>query len=461
MEIYRMKKSLFAVAAMSAVAGVAQAQSSVTVYGILDVGYQGSNLTQSTVSTTTGNTLLKTNTNAFAASGEQTSRLGFKGTEDLGGGSSAFFTVELGLQPMYGNLSGSSSTNDVQQGNTNGSGSAIDNRQAFAGLKKNGLGQFALGRQYTPIFNAGAATSPGQYNNIQGDVIYVGSTNGTAGQTQNSGFTNRGDSALTFQTDSFAGARIAGMYAMQNSNSTIGSGGFTNANSTQGGGNTNWNGWGLSADYTWNKLYLVAAAQQFNEKYDNAIWASTGTVLNLNGTNPNGGQVTATGTVLANTNIKDRQTFLGGTYDFGILKAYVQYVNRTVTQGSSVFGAATTFGNSAVNAGAPTLQRSAQQIGVRSYVTPTIEAWASAGNGRYRGANTAITTSSIGALGTQGPATRFTAYQLGANYYLSKRTNLYGIFGAYVSSGNGQGNASATSGAGNSNQYAVGIRHTF
>ena len=38
-----MKKSLLAVAAMTAFAGAAQAQSSVTVYGILDVGYVGSN----------------------------------------------------------------------------------------------------------------------------------------------------------------------------------------------------------------------------------------------------------------------------------------------------------------------------------------------------------------------------------------------------------------------------------
>jgi len=34
-----MKKSLLAVAAMTAFAGAAQAQSSVTVYGVLDVGY--------------------------------------------------------------------------------------------------------------------------------------------------------------------------------------------------------------------------------------------------------------------------------------------------------------------------------------------------------------------------------------------------------------------------------------
>jgi len=449
-----MKKSLFALAAMTAVAGAAQAQSSVTVYGILDVGYQGSNLYQNTVNTTTGNTAVRTNTNAFAASGLQTSRLGFRGTEDLGGGASAFFTTELGLQPMYGNLSGSSSTNDTIQGNTNGAGSAIDNRQTFVGLKKNGIGQFAVGRQYTTIFNAGAATSPGQYNNIQGDVIYVGSTNGNNGQTQNIGFTNRADSALTASSDKFAGFSVKGMYAMQNSNSTLVTGGTQVAQTTAGGGNTNWNGWGIGADYSWNKLYVTAATQQFSETYTNPIYSTTATVFNLNGANPNSGQISGTGVILPASSLKDKQNFAGATYDFGILKAYVQYVNRTVVQNYGITAAAS------LNVGASTVARSAQQIGVRSYITPTVEAWASAGNGRYRGGNL-TTASTIGSIGTTGPQTRFNAYQLGANYYLSKRTNLYGIFGAYSSAGQGQGNGAVATGAANSNQYALGMRHTF
>jgi len=85
-----MKKSLFAMAAVTAFAGAAQAQSSVTVYGIMDIGYVGGN---SRVASGTAAT--KGTSNAFTASAESTSRLGFKGNEDLGGGSSAYFTVEL------------------------------------------------------------------------------------------------------------------------------------------------------------------------------------------------------------------------------------------------------------------------------------------------------------------------------------------------------------------------------
>ena len=86
-----MKKSLFAVAAVTAFAGAAQAQSSVTVYGLLDYGYQSAQ--QRNATGTAGTTVSNQNTSGFSGSGESTSRIGFKGNEDLGGGASAFFTV--------------------------------------------------------------------------------------------------------------------------------------------------------------------------------------------------------------------------------------------------------------------------------------------------------------------------------------------------------------------------------
>ena len=125
-----MKKSLFAIAAVTAFAGAAQAQSSVTVYGILDVGFQGRSTTVNNVKTTS--------TQFNGDGGETTSRLGFRGTEDLGGGTSAFFTTEFQLYPTNANLSGDS----------NG---GLFNRQTFVGLAQKGIGRFAIGTQYTPI----------------------------------------------------------------------------------------------------------------------------------------------------------------------------------------------------------------------------------------------------------------------------------------------------------------------
>ncbi len=74
-----MKKSLFALAAVGAFAGAAQAQSSVTVYGILDVGFSGTNTRHPVVSTSNYNnptttTTQKTSTNSFGQSAETSSR---------------------------------------------------------------------------------------------------------------------------------------------------------------------------------------------------------------------------------------------------------------------------------------------------------------------------------------------------------------------------------------------------
>ena len=374
-----MKKLLLALFAASSI-GAVQAQSSVSVYGILDVGYSGISTRASSTTTTT-----KTQTNKFDQSAESTSRLGFKGNEDLGGGTSAFFTAEFQLYPQDATLSG----------NTNG---GLLNRQTFVGLKKTGIGQAAVGTQYTPVFNAVAATDPGQMNNAVGSVIYP--ANGSDVTT--AAFTVRSSNALTVQSDSFKGARLGAMYAAKNQDTTQ-----TGPNT---GGTTNINGYGLTADYTWNKLYAVAAYQNFRNETTSAATATPVATLNNNG-----------------TNVVDGQTYVGATYDFGILKAYANWINRKATSvlDSNQFA-----------------KRQGQQIGVRAYITPVVETWASVGNGRYT------------AYGVGQPTANFTGYQAGANYYLSKRTNLYGIFGSTQTS-------STSNGAAGANQYAMGVKHTF
>jgi len=431
-----MKKSLFAVAALSAIAGAAQARSSVTVYGLLDMGYVGSNAK----AVTSAGVVTKTTTSSFGQSQEQTSRLGFKGTEDLGGGASAFFTVEMGLTPQSPNIGGSSLPKDAGQFNNNNGGSTLDNRQSFVGLKKNGIGQFAFGRQYTPIFNAGAATDASQYANVIGNVIYQGSsisgTDSAGGMGQGSynyGFTNRASNAITASSDKFAGFGVSGMYALNNSNSTL-------TTNTTAGGNVNWNGWGLSADYTWQKLYATVAYQSFKTAYTNNVFSSA-TNTNV-GTGNTGGQVNTAASMFQPNQTADKQTYVGATYDFGILKAYAQWVGRKI-QNDTAYGTAYAAGQQS--------NRTAQQIGVRSYITPTIEAWASVGNGKYTGAATTQTSGLPASVS-------FFAYQLGSNYYLSKRTNLYAIYGQAQSTSS----SAAVAGSGASgNQYTVGMRHTF
>jgi predicted porin len=423
-----MKKSLFAVAAVTAFAGAAQAQSSVTVYGLLDVGYIGGNSRVSNNQIATGST--KTTTNQIGASAESTSRLGFKGVEDLGNGTSAFFTAEFALYPQDTNSSGNANA-------------GLLNRQTFVGLKKNGLGQTALGLQQTGIFNAVAVTDPGQMNNVAGNVIYATGTGGTSasdGGATGIAFTNRVSNVITFQSDSFAGFRANALYSLNNKNTTEG----TATSAGTAGGNTNASGWGLGADYTFNKFYVNAQYQAFKQLTTSTSLGTIVQAATTPWTQPQAnGATTAkyiTGQAVTGdigNNVQDNQFYAGTTYDFGILKAYAQYISRKATSTYS-----------------PNyyIKRQAEQIGVRSFVTPTIEAWASAGLGRYT------------AFGPANSAVNFNAWQLGSNYYLSKRTNLYAIYGQTLSSTGSYVSAAGTTYAGNSSgasNYAIGVRHTF
>ena len=444
-----MKKSLFAVAALSALAGAAQAQSSVTVYGIMDVGYVGENTRVSGPVVSTAVTsvtpaanipanktgVTKATGNQFGAGAQQTNRIGFKGTEDLGGGTSAFFTVELGLVP-----------NGEQAINTG----ATQNRQTFVGLKKNGIGAASIGTQYTVLHNAVGATDAGQQNQMMGDVIYGAASGFTSKLDNNAGstdnYTVRTNNMLKLVSDPMAGFVVSGFLTANNSNSTQ----YSNTNSTSTtpaaqtntgyfGGINNQNGWGLGVNYTWQKLLVTANYQAFTSK--NPIQDTYGytTKYNTTGTPSASTTLTTVGGPVAwnqssgGSNVSDNQAYVAATYDFGILKAYAQWSNRKVSaqENNNYY-----------------LKRQAQQLGVRSFITPTIEAWGSIGNGKYQ------------AYGNGEPTAHITGYQLGSNYWLSKRTNLYAIYGAF-----GTSNVSPASGgnaiSANANNYAVGVRHTF
>jgi predicted porin len=435
---------------MTAFAGAAQAQSSVSVYGIMDLGYVGSNA--QTYGSTSPNLNSKVTVNQITAGAESTSRLGFKGTEDLGGGTSAIFTIELGLNPQNPQLTGTSAASMAydQQGTSNAGGATVDNRQSFVGLQKKGVGAVMIGRQYTTMFDQVAATSPNGMNQVFGDAIYVGASTQASqgsGMYYLEGFTNRASNAIKFDSDPFAGARAHAFYALNTTNTAV--------TTTSTGGNSNWGGFGLSLDYTLSKFYATAAYQSFKtaQSYGSTV---ASVQLGGNGCTDLSCQYQTPGTAaMTASNLSDKQAYFAATYDFGILKAFAQYVNRNVYQNYSE----TAVANSSTTGAGQVFRRDAKQIGIRSYVTPSIEAWASAGMGSYTGiAIAAANGAAPGAQLATATANKFTSYQLGANYYLSKRTNLYGIFGAAQTTSNTTGNIGSGTAA---NNYAVGIRHTF
>ena len=129
-----MKKSLLAAAALTAFVGAASAQSSVTLFGILDVDARS-------VSNGSAGSLKTLSTN-----GQASSRLGFRGIEDLGGGLKAGFWLEGDISPDTG---GGNKT-------TSGTGNTADpmtwTRRATVSLL-GGFGEIRLGRDYTTTFN--------------------------------------------------------------------------------------------------------------------------------------------------------------------------------------------------------------------------------------------------------------------------------------------------------------------
>ncbi|EGJ12426.1 MULTISPECIES: porin [Rubrivivax] len=121
-----MKKSLIALAVLAAAAGSASAQSSVTVFGVLDVAYR--HLDNDTAGTR----------DVLGSSGLSTGRLGFRGVEDLGGGLKAGFWLESEVKPDEGS-----------QPNAR-----FWHRRATVSLISDSLGEVRLGRDFAPTYSA-------------------------------------------------------------------------------------------------------------------------------------------------------------------------------------------------------------------------------------------------------------------------------------------------------------------
>jgi predicted porin len=139
-----MKKTLIVAGILGAFAATAHAQSSVTLYGTLDAG------------------LIYTNNQAGHSNWQQGSGsvsdtyFGLRGSEDLGNGLHAIFTLESGFNLNNGSL---------KENNT------LFNRQAYVGLQSNQYGTVTLGRQYDSMVDYLAplsAAGSGFGNNLAG-----------------------------------------------------------------------------------------------------------------------------------------------------------------------------------------------------------------------------------------------------------------------------------------------------
>ncbi|ABB13225.1 porin [Burkholderia sp. Ac-20384] len=374
-----MNKTLIVAAAAASFATVAHAQSSVTLYGVLDAGITY----QSNVQTASG----QGKSRFSMGSGIDQSRFGLRGSEDLGGGLKAIFTLESGFNIGNGKFA-------------NGNGGMF-NRQAFVGLSSQ-YGTVTLGKQYDAT------------QDYLAPLTATGSWGGTyfAHPLNNDRLSTNGDVALNntikYTSVNYAGLQFGGTYSFSNSTN------FANNRAYSAG-----------LSYQYQGLKLGAAYSQAN----NAGLSTSGAV------NPS---------VDTNGNAFGIQ---GRTRTYGIAAAYAF--------GPAQVGAAWTQSrlDNQTN-GLGTLRADNYEINAKYNLTPAL------------GLGAAYTYTNAK---QNGNSTHWNQFGVQADYFLSKRTDVYaqavyqrGTKGAGLGASiyNGDINAYPSSKV-SQTAATVGLRHRF
>lgn len=268
--------SLLAGATAAVLALPAAAQSNgVTVFGVIDMGLQ---------QLTNGSKRVR----AVSIDGLQTSRLGFRGTEDLGDGMTAGFHLEGALSPDTG-------------------GSSLDfRRRSTVSLASRRLGEVRLGRDYTPTFwsisrfNVFGTNGVGAASNLLYGFDGLSSTSSTVVRSNNSvGY---------FLPDNLGGVYGQAMYAM---------------------------GEGAPGRYTGARLGYAAGAIDVAAGYsvtDNNAAGNRFKVSNLGGSYKLGdARLMALWHSSEQTTRKQTGWALGGTYTLGLTTLRASYVKAHYT----------------------------------------------------------------------------------------------------------------------------------
>jgi predicted porin len=270
------KKAAIGMAASTLLAsGVVHAQSSVSLYGVIDTGIMYMNHAKGTDHLVS----MKTST--------QGNRWGLLGKEDLGGGLSAIFKLENGFNSGTGNLN---------------QGGRLFGRGAYAGLSSNTLGTFTLGRQNDPLTD--------MVSGLTADAYYASSM-GTPGDVDNYDLSGRVSNAVKYVSPTFAGLRFEGLYGLGN-----------NAGAT-GQGQT----WSLAVSYGNGPLSLAAgylyatnpSAGRTAARTSN--WGTTASLDNFFDGPINNGYTSASAVSMARAAAR----YFAGSFELGISYSGVQY----------------------------------------------------------------------------------------------------------------------------------------
>ena len=474
-----MKKSLLAIAAMTAFAGAAQAQSSVTIYGVMDVdtGYvQRSNGGDSSFGTTIAvpvGAVSTTNLGAGTAGqpgnnvhgagfigtgGESATQIGFKGTEDMGGGLKTNFQLETGFNATSGSISngmGAQFNKDGGSGATSLNGQLF-NRQAWVGLSDAKVGALSVGRQYT-----GYMTVVSGYDLVKAQAFspiqYSGNLGGGGGITDSI----RQDSSIKYESPVFANTTLTAMYKAGNQMGSIGPQSSYNFAANYNGGKYHFGiAYMASNDALLTGSSNNALAAPLSTSYGNIV---SGTALT---TTAPVGTVTAYNTsavaIGGDWSVTDKIK-LGAGWQLFTYKAPAQNVTTGAT-GNLI----SQYGYSISQA---TNYQGSNQANNLVWITANVQTSAATdvSVGFYNLNQAGYTTGINGTTNTNTPigAGAMQWYSLVGNYYFSKRTNLYAGYMLEKLRGTQQGANGPVSSYTTGNYYntnsivAIGMRHTF
>ena len=407
-----MKKSLLALAVLGSFAAAAQAQTSVTIYGVVDAGvfYQSKAAAPAAVNPNNVNQSLF----AVQGGGMSGSRLGFKGSEDLGGGLKANFQLEMGFTPDTGALNGQDSNATTE----------LFRRTSTVGLSGD-FGAVNLGRQT--------------------DFAYSGTSGGIAT------FSHAGYVNIFSQVDGNTQARLQGV---RTDNSirydmpiTAGlNGGVILGLGEQAGGGSAGQSYGAGLKYDNGP---IAFGGDYYQSKAGSSPSDTGLIPNATSA-----ASAATGTPLAGATAT-RTFTLGGSYNFGFGKLYGNWSRvrmlSQVNANTAPTIATQTFNSGAFGSGSANNKLDLFEIGYNHNLTASLQLLTG-----YAHTNVSFINGT-----TQG---KLNQAFIGTDYFLSKRTDLYAV-ATYVRTSDvanplnlAGGTATTTGGA-----YGVGagIRHAF
>jgi predicted porin len=412
-----MKKSLLALAVLGSFAAAAQAQTSVTIYGVADAGvfYQSK-------AGPGNNSLFAVNSGGMSGS-----RLGFKGSEDLGGGLKANFQLEMGYNLDTGSTA-------QQDGAT--PGSTLFGRTSTVGLSGN-FGSVNLGRQ-TDFAYSGTAGGMATFSHAG----YVNKFSSVDGNTQARLQGDRTNNSIRYDMPAFGGLNGGVMFGL----------------GEQAGGGSAGQAFGAGLKYDNGPLAFGGSY------YQSKAGSTPADRLLINGAGAPTTGATSVADGGADASATANKTFtLGASYNFGFGKLYGNWSRVRMLTGVGTLAAAPATAVQTINSGSYTTGTTGFgsandkldlfEIGYNHNLTASLQLLTGYSHTNVHFVNGA----------QQGKLNQVFA---GTDYFLSKRTDLYAV-GTYVRTTDVANPLNLTNGTPSSRNgqgafgLGVGMRHTF